>query len=139
MPIGRMYVIGERGAGVLIVKTNPFRTVVITDAVVTAYGVAQNIDAYAKIGAAAWGMIADVGTNPAVIANDDGIAAVEAMLSAGTQMSTADFVFTAEVADESWVGRRQRHAPLKIPFESIAPLSDAMPADGSLREAVLDD
>lgn len=49
MSKGQLYVIGHKGSGVLVVRTNPLRVVHISDEDIQAYSTKSSCDGYAKV------------------------------------------------------------------------------------------
>lgn len=140
MATGRIYVIGERGSGVMFVKTNPFRATIVPDAEVAAYGAANGVDGYAAAGAAAWRMIANTDGDAATVSDDASTLALQGMLAAGARVVTADFAFTGAVDDGDWEAERKIAEPLEDAFQRLGPGSTlGVAPDGSLQAAILHD
>jgi hypothetical protein len=162
----RIYVIGDRGAGVLLVKTNPLRVVEISDAEIEKYSQTSGTDGYARVAASLWQLVSDLRADKGT-SNTTKAAGVESLVEAGVQLSEVDFVFATRVemvsdphkSIENHEGHKsvdihkshksvKMHKSIETAIESTKsiydPVSDALrqllDADGSnLQSAVLKD
>jgi hypothetical protein len=92
----RMYVIGDRGIGVLLIRTNPLRVVEISDEEISKYSRASATDGYAKVAASLWHLVREL--RPSSKKDDAGAAksgGIEALVTAGVQLTEVDFVFSS--------------------------------------------
>lgn len=97
MPEGRVYVVGDRGAGVLIVQTSPLRVVEISHEEIIKYSEAQKVDGYAKLAAALWRLMSDSKTEGGS-GKVDG-SGIESLVTANVTISEASFVFSGKVGN----------------------------------------
>jgi hypothetical protein len=143
MAEGRFYVIGDKGSGVLFVKTNPFRAALVTDQVIQAYDAAHpGVDGYARIAAAAWTMIAEQDLNPGTGGNPITAEGIEDMVASGVTLCQADFALAADIDDTGWDMNRMITMPIEQALTIVGPNGSQLPGgppDGTLREAVLSD
>ncbi|WP_448950478.1 hypothetical protein [Labrys neptuniae] len=99
----RIYVIGNRGSGVVLLRLNPLRVVVIEDAEIKRFSDATKTDGYAKLAAAFWRLTADLRDNK-VDANKGDLSAsvgIETVVSNGVKLTEVDFVYAAKLASAS--------------------------------------
>jgi hypothetical protein len=94
----RVYVIGDRGVGIFLIKINPLRVTEISDAEVTRYGKEHNCDGYANVGAMFWRVFAkrDPGEGAVTEANGK-ISGVESLIESGVKLAEVDFIFGANL------------------------------------------
>ena len=95
----RIYVVGDRGAGVLIIRTNPLRVAEISDDEINKYSDTTGSDGYAKVAASLWRFVTDyrAGKGDGHSGGVDLVKAhgVESLVEAGVQLTEVDFAFAA--------------------------------------------
>ena len=92
----RMYVIGDRGIGVLLIRTNPLRVVEISDEEISKYSRESATDGYAKVAASLWHLVRELRpSSKKDDANPAKSGGIEALVTAGVQLTEVDFVFSS--------------------------------------------
>jgi hypothetical protein len=120
MADGKMFVVGARGSGVVMVKTDPFRVTFIKDADIKAYGKKTGKDGYGMVAAAAAKMTA-AGEGPLAKANLDQLSA---LMGAGSVVCTADFAFVTKVSNSGWDMSRMSVPPIEAALKQLSPSSE---------------
>lgn len=132
---GRIFVLGNRRAGIVIVFTNPVRTVIIERDEIQAYADRQNLSFDEAFGAFA-GSLAML-----VLENDDSSVpsavqevpeAVGHQVARGMTISDAEFCFISEVVIGDSIGKRSSYPPIQGALDEI----DKMPG---LRDLIQND
>ncbi len=122
MPQTNLYVVGVKGSGVLFVRTNPFRVVVVSDESIQAYNDANpGRDGYGRIAAAARKLIAASDSSSDVIVDDAMESVVESSVNSGMRMSDVDFAFFSPVDDSDWYSGRMVFHPLNKVLREMDP------------------
>ena len=111
----RLYVIGDRGVGIHILKLKPLRVVQISDEEVLRYGKAVGGDGYAKIGALLWRVIADhnAAEGNGRPLDSDKIVGVESLIASGADISEVEFVFKTNISIDSLQSGKQHNKQIK--------------------------
>jgi hypothetical protein len=132
----RLYAVGDRKSGVLFVKTEPFRAVMVDEQAIDKYAktVGKDYDTvFGEIAGWATGFIASVDEKGSP---DDSPAVPEAIahrVSRGSALTDADFCFVANVSnDDAWDAKRNfvDIQPIALALDAIAPKpSMAFPHD----------
>ncbi|MBP0582475.1 hypothetical protein J8I29_24320 [Labrys sp. LIt4] len=93
----KLYIIGDRGAGVILLKTNPLRVVEVSDDEITRYSKAIGEDGYAKVAASLWRLVSDIKSGQESGGGVDATRAigVQSLVESGIQLTDVDFVFAA--------------------------------------------
>ncbi|GLS31523.1 hypothetical protein SAMN04488498_102120 [Mesorhizobium albiziae] len=132
----KMYVIGDRDSGIVMIKTNPVKIVRISRKAIEDYGQARKMSYDEVFGmlASRTKKIADLGkVSGASMPDDDAFFDSLGMaIAAGTTISEADFCFVADVDNDLYQSIRSRVEPIK---GALAKLEGATP---ELEEALLD-
>jgi hypothetical protein len=120
MADGKLFVVGARGSGVVMVKTEPFRVTFIKDADIKAWGKAKGKDGYGMVAAAAAKM-ASGGEGPLAKAKLDELAA---LMGDGAVVSTADFAFVSKASNSGWDVSRMSVPPIQAAMQGLSPTSE---------------
>ena len=112
----RIYVIGDKGVGIFLIKMNPTRIVRIPDAEVRRYGKANNCDGYAAVAGLCWRLIADHRAAEGVGAKveKESVAAIASMAEAGAHLSNLMFSFGTSMSVTSIQSIRGFNLDLKM-------------------------
>jgi hypothetical protein len=119
MADGKLFVVGARGSGVVMVKTEPFRVTFIKDADIKAWGKKNEKDGYGMVAAAAAKMTSGGEGTLAKAKLDD----LAALIGAGAVISTADFAFVSKVSNSAWDVSRLSVPPIQAAMEQLSPAS----------------
>ena len=132
----RLYVIGDRGVGILIIKIKPLRVVQISDEEIIRYGKALGGDGYAKIGALLWHIIADhnAAESQGRPLDSDKIVGIESLIESGADISDVEFVFKTNISATSLQAGKDYHKQVKSALCHLIN-GDA----GSLYDAIIND
>ena len=99
--MARLYVIGDKKTGVLFLKTDPLRSVIIPTAAIKAYAKAEKIsfdEAFGRVGSVAK-FVANKGSkSPRYPDNSPIFKAVGELIADGAALSDADFCFVADLS-----------------------------------------
>lgn len=137
MSNSQFYVIGKKGAGVLFVRTSPLRVASVSHDVISQYEAAHpGVDGYARVAAAAKGMLVGQDGKPDTTLDQVQIQGIETMIAGGSAVSDADFAFVGEVVDAGWDFNRIIQLPIESALQAVGPSG---PAPGQLFEAILSD
>ncbi|MEW9309948.1 hypothetical protein [Labrys neptuniae] len=135
----RLYVIGDRGVGILIIKLKPLRVVQISDEEISRYGKSLGGDGYAKIGALLWRVIADhnaaEGQGRAI--DSDKIAGIESLIETGADISDVEFVFKTNISTVSLQAGKQHNKQIKSALCHL--INGAKGEESTLFDAILND
>ena len=105
--MARLYVIGEKKTGVLFLKTDPLRSVIIPTAAIKAYAKAEKIsfeEAFGRVGSVAK-FVANKGSkSPRYPDNSPMFKAVGELIAGGETLSDADFCFVADLSADAAKG-----------------------------------
>jgi len=119
----RMYVIGDKEAGVLLVTLDPLRASLIPASEVKAYAarrepMSENA-AFAEVAAAVFKLIAV--SDGKVDARDmpGAPAQFQAQIEHGAVISEAEFCFIADLVDTDWKTKRINHPPLEYALRHL--------------------
>lgn len=142
--MARLYVIGDKKTGVLFLKTDPLRSVIIPTAAIKAYAKAEKIsfdEAFGRVGSVAK-FVANKGSkSPRYPDNSPIFKAVGELIAEGAALSDADFCFVADLSAATAKGfsasrfssARFSSARFSSARFTSAPISDAIDALGSDR------
>jgi hypothetical protein len=139
MTLGKLYVVGLKGSGVLFVNSNPFRASIVTDAEILKYNSTHaGADGYARIAAAACSLIASNDPNWKLPIDMTYAKGVESLVASGVTICNADFALIADVTDQQLHAHRMVVMPLA---DALNNLSGSTPggAGPTLKESVLSD
>jgi len=137
MSNSQFYVVGKKGAGVLFVRTSPLRVASVSHDVIAAYEAAHpGVDGYARVAAAAKGMLVGQDGKSDTTLDQVQIQGIETLIAGGATVSDADFAFVGEVVDAGWDFNRIIQMPIESPLRAVGPSG---PAPGQLFEAILSD
>jgi hypothetical protein len=101
--MGRLYVIGDKKSGVLFLKTEPLRSVIIPAAAIRAYARAQKIsfeDAFGRIGSVAKFLTNKGAKSPKYPDDSPLFMAVGDLIAGGETLTDVDFCFAADLSAE---------------------------------------
>ena len=99
--MSRLYVIGDKKTGVLFVKTDPLRTVIIPTKAIQAYAKAEKIsfeEAFGRVGSVAKFLTNKGSKNPKYPDSSPLFKAVGDLIAGGEMLSDADFCFVADLS-----------------------------------------
>ena len=99
--MSRLYVIGDKKTGVLFLKTDPLRTVIIPTKAIQAYAKAEKIsfeDAFGRVGSVAKFLTNKGSKNPKYPDSSPLFKAVGDLIAGGEMLSDADFCFVADLS-----------------------------------------
>lgn len=124
--MARIYVIGEKASGVLFVRTDPFRAVIVDEKAIASY--AGRIGAtyetvFGKIAGWATGFIASVDDQSTPDDSPGVPDAIAHRVTRGSNLSDADFCFVAGIANEDdWDAKRNSAdiQPIASALQAIA-------------------
>lgn len=137
MSASLFYVVGKRGLGVIFIRTAPLRVSSVSHETIAAYEAShEGIDGYARIAAAAKGMIVGQDGKPETALDPVQLQGIEALISTGSAVSDADFAFVSEVVDQGWDFNRGVQLPIESALKAVGPSGKA---SGELFDAVLSD
>jgi hypothetical protein len=134
----KMYVIGDRETGIVMIKTNPVKIVRISRKAMEDYGrsrkPAMSYDDVFGMLAGRTKKIADLGKVSGTAMPDDDafFDSLGMAIAAGTTISEADFCFVADIDNDLYQSMRVRVEPIK---SALAKLEGSTP---ELEEALLD-
>jgi hypothetical protein len=124
MADGKLFVVGSRGSGVVMVKTEPFRVTFIKDSDIKAWSKKTGKDGYAMVAAAAAKMTSG-GEGPLAKAKLDELAA---LMADGAVVSTADFAFVSKASNSAWDVSRLSVPPIQAAMQGLSPTSEPVKA-----------
>ena len=137
--MARLYVIGDKKTGVLFLKTDPLRSVIIPTAAIKASAKAEKIsfeEAFGRVGSVAK-FVANKGSkSPRYPDNSPMFKAVGELIAGGETLSDADFCFVADLSADAAKGfsaGRFSSARFSSARFSAAPISDAIEALSSAK------
>lgn len=103
----RLYVIGDKKTGVLFVKTNPLRSVLIPAVAIRAHAKAEKVsyeEAFGRIGSMAKFVTNRSSKAPKYPDNSPMFQAVGDLIAGGETLTDADFCFVSDLADDAAKG-----------------------------------
>ncbi|MBZ9843349.1 hypothetical protein [Mesorhizobium sp. CA5] len=122
--MAKLYVIGDKNEGILIVMLDPLRAVVVTREEIQNY--ADNHkktfeQALSYVGAAIHGLIRKTDGNGDTPDNLDELShiSIEYLLSIGKTITNAEFCFVSEVDDKKWKTFRNGFVPIKPTIKTL--------------------
>lgn len=137
MTTSLFYVIGKRDLGVIFIRTAPLRVSSISHETIAAYEAShQGIDGYARIAAAAKGMMIGQDGKPETSVDPVQLQGIETLISTGASVSDADFAFVSEAIDQGWDFNRGIQLPIESALQAVGPSGVK---SGDLFDAVLSD
>lgn len=125
--MGKLYVIGDRKTGVLFLKTDPLRSVIIPSSAIRAYAKAQKIrfeEAFGRVGAVAKFLANKGSKTPKYPDNSPLFRAVGELIAGGERLTDADFCFVAELSADASKGFAARR--FSAHRFSAAPIAEAL-------------
>ncbi len=99
--MGRLYVIGDRKTGVLFLKTDPLRSVIIPASAIRSYARAEKLsfeEAFGRIGAVAKFLTNKGAKSPRYPDNSPLFKAVGDLIAGGETLSDVDFCFVCDLS-----------------------------------------
>lgn len=111
-----IYILGDRGVGIFLIKMSPIRIVRIPDKEVRRYGKENKCDGYAAVAALCWRVIADhraahgVGTS----LDPENIVGIASLAEAGASLSNLDFAFGTNMSTTAIEAVRGKNLTLKM-------------------------
>lgn len=99
--MARLYVIGDKKTGVLFLKTDPLRSVIIPSAAIRAYAKAEKVsfdEAFGRVGSVARFLTNKGAKTPKYPDNSPLFKAVGDLIAGGETLSDVDFCFVAELS-----------------------------------------
>jgi len=137
MSNSQFYIVGKKGAGVLFIRTSPLRVASVSHDVIVQYEAAHpGIDGYARVAAAAKGMLVGQDGKPDTVLDQVQIQGIETLIAGGAVVSDADFALVGEVVDAGWDFNRDVQPPIGSALKAVGPSG---PVTGQLFEAILSD
>jgi hypothetical protein len=137
MTTSKLYIIGKKGDGVIFLRTEPLRVAQVTHETIVAYETSNpGIDGYARIAAAAKGMLAGQDGEPDTSLDQVQIQGIEALIAGGAVVSEADFALVGDVVDTGWDDNRIIRMPIESPLTAVGPSGATT---GDLFDAILSD
>lgn len=131
--MAKFYTIGHKKTGVIFVKTEPLRAVLISPDEIAAYAKQAEKSAaevFGEVGAACKELADSFGNAAAGGAVPEEIAAFGSLLASGTGTAGAEFCFVADVPDSGWEACRLWNVPIGNALLSLVPdEDDAGPRD----------
>ena len=135
--MARLYVIGDKKTGVLFLKTNPLRSVIIPSSAIKAYAKAEKVsfdDAFGRIGSVAKFLANKGAKSPKYPDSSPLFKAVGDLIAGGETLSDVDFCFVSELSAAASKGfsasrfssSRFSSARFTSARFSTAPISDAI-------------
>ena len=101
--MGRLYVIGDKKSGVLFLKTEPLRSVIIPATAIRAYAKAEKIsyeDAFGRVGSVAKFLTNKGAKSPKYPDDSPLFMAVGDLIAGGETLTDVDFCFAADLSAE---------------------------------------
>lgn len=136
MADAKMYVIGDREAGVVLVKTNPVKVVTIPKDAIEAYAAARSMSYHEVFGllAARTRKMVNLGqSSPPPMPDDDAFFdSIGFTVKNGGSVTEAEFCFVADIENALYTSNRTRIDPIKTALQK---LNTALP---SVEDATLD-
>lgn len=136
MADARMYVIGDKDAGIVLVKTNPLKLVSIPKTAIETYAAARDMsfaDVFGLLAARTRKMVNLGQSNPPPMPDDDAFFdSIGFTIKNGGSVSEAEFCFVADIENTLYTSNRVRIDPIK---EALEKLNTASP---SVEDAALD-
>jgi hypothetical protein len=120
MADGKIFVVGARGSGVVMVKTEPFRVTFIKDADIKAWGKAKGKDGYGVVAASLAKMLAG-GEGPLAKAKVDDLAG---LVGEGSVLCSADFAFVSKVSNSGLDVSRMSVPPIQAALQGLSPTAE---------------
>ncbi|AGB43056.1 hypothetical protein Mesau_00566 [Mesorhizobium australicum WSM2073] len=116
--MAKVYVIGDKDEGVLIVMLDPLRAALVTKKEIQSYGASHNktyTQALSYVAAAIHGLIRKTDGNGDTPDDLDVLShiSIEYLLSTGKMITNAEFCFVSEVDDKKWKTFRNGFVPIK--------------------------
>ncbi|AYD04391.1 hypothetical protein [Neorhizobium sp. NCHU2750] len=137
MANSQFYVIGKKGSGVLFVRTEPLRVASVSHDVIAEYEASHpGVDGYARVAAAAKGMLVGQDGQPETTLDQVQAQGIETVIASGAVMSDADFAFVGDVVDAGWDFNRVIQLPIESALKAVGPSGIA---SGDLFAAILSD
>jgi hypothetical protein len=128
--MSRIYVIGDRETGILMVKSNPVSVVSIPNSAIAEYAESEHTsvaDIFSRLAVAGSKIARGYESNPVLPDSADIHAAVGMSVLLGQKVSDAEFCFVADIDDEKFDSGRFIVDPMQDALELLAS------ADGSSR------
>ena len=128
----KLYVIGDKKTGVLFVKTNPLRSVLIPAIAIKAHAKTEKVtyeEAFGRIGSMAKFLTNKSSKTPKYPDNSPMFQAVGDLIAGGETLTDADFCFVSELAEDASKGfsaKRFSSARFSSARFSTAPVADAL-------------
>jgi hypothetical protein len=120
----RLYVIGDREAGVLFVKTDPLMLTQITKATIQSYATAhgQTYDqVLGQIAGGAKAAINKTASSTTIPDIDTSYEAIGKLVGAGSAISDVQFCFAAELGSVDWSSNRWTVPPISAALAQLTP------------------
>lgn len=137
MANSQFYVIGKKGSGVLFVRTEPLRVASVSHDVIAEYEASHpGVDGYARVAAAAKGMLVGQDGQPETTLDQVQAQGIETVIASGAVMSDADFAFVGDVVDAGWDFNRVIQLPIESALKAVGPSGVT---SGDLFAAILSD
>ncbi len=137
MTSSKLYIIGKKGDGVIFLRTEPLRVAQVSHETIVDYEASHpGIDGYARIAAAAKGMLASQDGEAETSLDQVQIQGVEALIAGGAVISEADFALVGTVVDTGWDTNRDIRLPIESPLTAVGPSGATT---GDLFDAILSD
>lgn len=115
MATSRVYIIGDKETGVLLVLLNPLRVAIFSRAEIERFAAASNTTpekVFAWIAEASTGLVHETDDETIPVANSLVSQAFGAMIARGATISDAEFCLIADVHADSWDTLRGNFVPL---------------------------
>ncbi|CAM5776748.1 hypothetical protein LMIY3S_05689 [Labrys miyagiensis] len=111
-----IYVIGDKGVGIFLIKINPIRIVRIPDKEVRRYGKENNCDGYAAVAALCWRVIGDhrAAHGEGAKLEPENISGIASLAQAGVGLSNLEFSFGTSMSTTAIEATRARNRSLKM-------------------------
>ncbi|MEW9309440.1 hypothetical protein ACETRX_14685 [Labrys portucalensis] len=111
-----IYIIGDRGVGVFLIKMSPIRIVRIPDKEVRRFGKEHNCDGYAAVAALCWRVIADhrAANGQGKPLEPENIVGIASLAEAGAELSNLEFSFGTNMSAAAIEAVRGRNRSLKM-------------------------
>ncbi|MBP2551517.1 hypothetical protein J2858_004459 [Neorhizobium galegae] len=137
MTSSKLYIIGKKGDGVIFLRTEPLRVAQVSHQTIVDYETSHpGVDGYARIAAAAKGMLASQDGQAETSLDQVQIQGVEALIAGGAVISEADFALVGTVVDTGWDTNRDIRLPIENPLMAVGPSGATT---GDLFDAILSD
>jgi len=130
MTDAKMYVIGDKEVGIILVKTNPLKLVTIPKAAIEAYATAQSMsfdDVFGLLAARTRKMVNLGQSNPPPVPDDDAFFdSIGFTVRNGGSVTEAEFCFVADIENTLYTSNRVRIDPIKTALEKLNTASPAV-------------